>query len=178
MQIIQNNQIVEITKVKCNDYNPKPDFNSTEELKAVFEKIKKSLELHGQIDPILVRELDDGTFEIINGFHRWSAANELGADKIEIKNLGKISRNDAIKKALSTEDIKVEIDEIEKAKLIKELVTEDDTLGLPYTDEEITNFVDLLEFDFDQFENEDNPTDIGGGSKEATCPKCGHKFTV
>lgn len=68
-KIIENNQIVDIDLVIPNNYNPKPDYNSTEELQLEFQKIKDSVEYHGQMDPLIVREVN-GKYELINGYHR------------------------------------------------------------------------------------------------------------
>lgn len=155
-KIIQNNSIIDIDKVKPNDYNPKPDYTQSEELKIEFEKIKNSLKYHGQIDPILVRESDKkGEYEIINGYHRWLAMKELGFKQIEIKNLGKIDRIEAIKKALSTEELRIPLDVIEVAELVKKVKESEEGLkGLPYLEKEITEKIDLLDFDWKSFERE------------------------
>jgi len=151
-KIIQNNLVVDIDKVKPNNYNPKPDFKESEELKIEFNRIKNSLYHHGQLDPIQVRELKDGKYEIVNGYHRWLAMKELGMKKVEIKNLGKISRKEAIKIALSLEETKIPLDVLEVAELVKNLKKIGE--GLPYSMEEIQNKISLLEFDFDKFKEE------------------------
>ena len=69
MEIFQNNKVVDIELLIPNNYNPKPDYMATEELQLEFSKIKDSLEYHGQIDPVIVREMN-GKYEIINGYHR------------------------------------------------------------------------------------------------------------
>ena len=155
MKIIENNRKVPIGEVRANKYNPKPDYSTSEELKAEFERIKTSLRIHGQIDPILVRTEKKVTgWEIVNGFHRWMAMKDLGFTEIEIKDLGEISRADAIKKALSTEEPRIPLDVIEVAKLIKEIKESEEGLeGLPYLEKEITEKLALLEFDFNQFGN-------------------------
>jgi len=158
-KIIENNQLVDINQLKANDYNPKPDYKETEELQLEFGKIKNSLEYHGQINPILVRELGNGIFEIVNGFHRWKAMQELGFEKVEVKNLGKITREEAIKKALATEELRIPLDMIEVAKLVKGLKELGVGLeGLPYSMEEIDNKIDLLGFNWDEF-NQDKIED-------------------
>lgn len=154
-RITQNNLIIDIDKIQPNDYNPKPDFNESEELKLEFDKLKRSLEHHGQIDPLLVREIGKDKYELVNGYHRWLAMKELGWKKAEIKNLGKISRIDAIKKALSTEEIRIPLDIIEVAELVKNIRESEEGLeGLPYTAEEIQEKIDLLEFDWESFKRE------------------------
>jgi len=154
MKIIENNKKVKIDQVQPNTYNPKPDFNSTDELKVEFGKIKESLRIHGQIDPVLVREIETDKYELINGYHRWMAMKELKFTEVEIKNLGIMSKEDAIKKALSTEELRVPLDVIEVAKLIKQVADSEAGLeGLPYLQEEIEKKIALLEFDWDNFQD-------------------------
>lgn len=47
-----------------------------------MESLKASIERDGFCAPILVRPLDNGTYEVISGNHRFMAASELGYDKI------------------------------------------------------------------------------------------------
>jgi uncharacterized ParB-like nuclease family protein len=159
MEINTNNMVVNINMVQPNDYNPKVDYKEDEENAKEFEKIKESIKIAGQIQPVIVRELDDGKYEIINGYHRWSAMKELGSEEIEIKNLGKIDFDIAISRALLTEDTKVPVDAIELANLMKELVTDEKPIEywqelLPYTGEVIKSKIDLLDFDFTQYDEE------------------------
>ena len=109
--------------------------------------------------------MNDGNFEIINGFHRFEAMKELGSTEIEIKNLGKMDFDKAVSYALSTEDTKVPIDNIELAELMKKIVTPEKPLDywaslLPYDSELIKSKIDLLEFDFEQYQEEGQGMDL------------------
>ena len=151
-RIIENNQIVDLDKIQPNDYNPKPDFRESEELKIEFEKLKSALKYHGQIDPLIVREIGEEKYELINGYHRWLAMKELGWKRAEIKNLGKISKEEAIKKALTLEEIRIPLDVIEVAELLKNLKEAEVELeGLPYLEQEIRERIELLDFDWSDF---------------------------
>jgi len=150
MRIIENNQIVELAKIRPNDYNPKPDIKEEkDDLFALeeFNRLKKSFELNGQDQPLIVREVDD-YFEIIDGEHRYYAMQELGFTHAEVKNLGKISRQDAISRLLSHE-IKFEIDPVLEAKLLTEWMEAGwPTDKLLYTAEEIEQKMQLIKFDW------------------------------
>ena len=153
--IIEGNLVINIDKVKPNDYNPKQDFREDVELSREYEKIKDSLKYYGQIDAIKVRELDDGSYEIVNGYHRWTAMKELGFDKVEIKNYGKVTREEAIKMAVVTEDTRIPLDTLEVAELLKVLKEIGDSMaGLPYTMEEMDKKIALLTFDWGDLERE------------------------
>jgi len=169
MKINTNNLKVDINLVHPNKYNPKLNFEENEHNAIEYQKIKDSLEKFGQVDPVIVRTLDEGEYkgeyEIINGFHRHRAMKELGSQEIEIKDLGVIDFDTAVAIALQTEDTKIPIDNIELAGLMKELVTEDKDTDywaklLPYNAEIIQSKIDLIDFDFEQFNNEQEE---GGG---------------
>lgn len=73
---------------------PNP-WNSNKVGRAAFEKLKQSLTKHGAFKPIVVRELADGTLEILGGYHRNEAVKELGWEEVPVLNLGKVSEDRA-----------------------------------------------------------------------------------
>lgn len=156
-----DNSVVDITKVKPNEYNPKLSVDEDEHNHYEFEKIKESLQKVGQIQPVLVRELADGTYEIINGYHRHRAMTELGFSQIEIKNLGKIDFDTAVSRALLTEETKVPIDNVELSHLLKSIVTPEKPIEywaeiLPYTPNLIQQKIEMVDFDFGAYNNNDD----------------------
>jgi ParB/RepB/Spo0J family partition protein len=147
MKIVENNKVVGIDELSVNDYNPKKDISQTEEpgLKEQFERLKKSLQVGGQDQPILVRELEKG-YEIVDGEHRYYAMKELGFEKVEIKNLGNITRQEAIARLLS-HDLKFEIDPVMEAKLLKEWVEAGwDLTMLAYSEQDVLRKVEILNY--------------------------------
>ena len=65
------------------NYNRQSDF--------VFDKEVRSIQRHGMVDPILVRTLDSGVFEIIDGEHRWKAVKYLKHKTMPVYDVGKMS---------------------------------------------------------------------------------------
>jgi len=154
MKINTNNLKVNIDLLQPNKYNPKLDVDDNEHNSIEFAKIKESLRIAGQIQPVIVRELSNGKYEIINGFHRYKAMKEMESQAIEIKNLGKIDFDTAVAIALQTEDIKIPIDNIELAMLLDKIVDDKKTLEyweglLPYDKEFIESEIGLVNFDFE-----------------------------
>lgn len=152
MKINTNNIVVPINKIKLNNYNPKKDYMDTKEGEKMYDQIKKSIKINGQIGAILVRELDNGNYEIVNGQHRFLVAQELKAKEIEIKNLGKISRENAIKKAIMTNETRIPVDQLELAELLKDLAKNESLQKLadelPYSFDQIKEKIDLLSFNW------------------------------
>lgn len=54
-------------------------------------KLEQSVKRFGMFKPVVVRQLEDGTLEIIGGEHRWEAAKSLGLKEIPVVNLGQTS---------------------------------------------------------------------------------------
>ena len=133
-----NIKIVEIDKVKPNSWNPKLE-NTPE-----YQKIVESIEVNGFKQPIIVREIDDG-YEICDGVQRWTAAKQLGFDKIYIYNLGNIPEEKAKSITIWMEQ-QVPFNEIELAPIVAEL--SDLKIQMPYSDDEVEDFVNMLNFDF------------------------------
>lgn len=89
-------------------------------------KLRNSLQQNGHIKPILVRELDDGTLEIVGGEHRVDVSIDLGMDSVPVLNLGRISDEQA-KKALLIDNSRYGEDEATMlAALLEDIGTADD----------------------------------------------------
>lgn len=120
---------VPIEEVKTNDWNPK--LKRSEE----YLKVKESVELNGQVQPIIVRETGEEPikYEILDGEQRFTALKELGEEKVWILNLGKVADEEARASTIWLEQA-VPFDDTMLGELLIELK---DKVELPYTDEEI-----------------------------------------
>ena len=72
-------KLLPIQKVEPNRNQPRQDFDE-EELAALAE----SLAEHGIIQPLTVRELDSGYYQIIAGERRWRAARMAGLTEVPV----------------------------------------------------------------------------------------------
>ena len=138
--------IVPIDSVKTNGWNPKD--KETKE----YKQVVRSLELYGFRQPILVRESDDGKYEILDGEQRFTAAKELAYTDVPVYNLGKISDTEA-KAATIWMEVQVPFNEIDLSHLVVEL--DEASVALPYTEAEIADFRHMSEFSFDNFDDDD-----------------------
>ena len=132
---------IPIEKLIKADWNYKMD---NDELK---EKLKKNIMRNGQIENIIVRELDTGYFEIVNGNHRFDALSELEFKKIVAYNLGEISLPHAQRIAVETNETRFATDNDKLSALLKEINLEFDIDDLrdtiPFDTEELSNLLDL-----------------------------------
>lgn len=120
---------VNVEEIRANDWNPK--LKRSEE----YLKVKESVELNGQVQPIIVRETgeEEVKYEILDGEQRFTALRELGEEKIWILNLGKVADEEAKASTIWLEQA-VPFDDVMLGELLVELQHK---VELPYSDEEI-----------------------------------------
>lgn len=152
-----NIQKVKLDSVQPNNYNPK--LKDTPE----YQKVVASIVRNGLKMPIFVRETEDGLV-IVDGEQRWTAAKELGYDEIYVYNLGNISEEEA--KALTIWfEVQVPFDDVQLAPIIVELNAID--IELPFSDEQILDYIALADFDFTP--KEENTIETSGDSDDGLC---------
>lgn len=140
-----------IEDIEPNGYNPKE--KDTPEYRNVVESIR----INGLKQPIFVREVEgNDKYVIVDGEQRYTAAKELGYNEIYIYNLGKISEEEA-KSLTIWFEVQVPFTEVDLAPLVVELNALD--FQLPYTDQQIEDFKNLVSFDFNEPYEEKEPED-------------------
>jgi ParB-like chromosome segregation protein Spo0J len=109
-----------------------------------MDKLKASLQNNGFFKPVLYRELEDGTKEIIGGEHRVQAAQELGM-QVPTMSLGKIGDAQAKKFTLMDNDGYGENDSNLLARVLKDLEAGGvDIVGeMTYDQEELSSLLDM-----------------------------------
>jgi len=135
------------------------------------KKLETSIDRLGNFKPILVRELSDGTLEIIGGANRRDAEIKRGTQKVPIINLGRIDDTKAKEMGLVDNERYGEDDADLLQKLINELGTMDElSTFLPYAEDEFDSFwskdsIDLDALDLD--EDDELPTESPQPSSSA-----------
>ena len=71
------NDAIPINKIKANPNQPRKDFNDSK-----MEELVSSIREKGILQPIAVRELKDGNYEIIAGERRYRASKSVGLKSI------------------------------------------------------------------------------------------------
>jgi len=67
----------------------KADWNYKKEHETTKEKLKENIKRNGQIENIIVRRLDSGFYEVVNGNHRFDAIKDLEIETAICYDLGK-----------------------------------------------------------------------------------------
>lgn len=136
-----NEIILDIDSLAPNPWNP------NEESDFMQEKLGASLEKFGQVAEVLVRELPDGRYEIIDGEHRWKEMKAAGAEKILVNNLGKVTDSDAKLLTMAANELHGNRNPVKLAKILRDLEKEDDwkeiAAIMPYNEIEMSNLLDI-----------------------------------
>lgn len=179
-KIIGKDLIVDIKKVEANDWNPKEKLEDNPENKERYEEILQEVDDKGLFEAITVRELGKDRYQILDGYHRWRACNELEFDTIRINNLGEIKDDLAKAITLIKEQKKVPISELLVADLVGEMSKGTGDLVelarlLGYSEETLEDYIKMYEFDWNQYEKKDEDAEKED-PKLIKCPECGHQF--
>lgn len=161
------------------------DWNYKEDDEEKAENLRNNIKRIGQVENILIRELDTGFLEVINGNHRLPVFKELKINKPVCFNFGKISLAAAQRIAVETNETKFDSNANSLAAIIKEISAEFEieelSTTMPYTQDELSSMIKLHDFDWDQYsdDGEDEEDEEDENEEEdhiITCPECGHKF--
>lgn len=148
----KNNGLVNFISLPI-DKMVKADWNYKTEHKELSEKLVSNIKRNGQIENLLVRELETGFYEVVNGNHRYDALKALGFEEAIVYNLGKITLAHAQRVAIETNETKFGTDVMKLSDLIGEIsqaYDRDDLLAtMPYSAKELDNMLDLVNYDFE-----------------------------
>lgn len=128
----------------------------------LLAKLKNNIKKNGQIENIIVREIDDGMYEVVNGNHRLYALRDLLFKVVVCYNLGKITDAEAKRIAIETNETKFLADKVKLADILN-LLSNNYSLNdlnetLPYKKEDIEDLTNLLKWNWDK--NELSPSDF------------------
>lgn len=140
-------KLVNISSMQPNKDQPRNKFNQKE-----IQELADSMKSNGILQPLLVRKLNDGKFEIVAGERRWRAAQIAGLHELPviIKN---VTDEEVMQLALIENIQRANLNPVEEAKAFKKLLSsnnsnyEDLTKLVGKSRSHISNMVRLLELD-------------------------------
>lgn len=151
---------------------------TVEEMRSVIESIRR----FGRIYPVIVRQLSEDSYEVIDGEHRWIAHRELGLEKIRIKNLGYVPDEIAQELTLILNETRGEPDVQKLSRLVNELVEkegpEEVMKRLPYNPFQLRDLLQVGSMNLEKLDTEwrDRFPTRGVVSIRARMEKCEHEW--
>lgn len=153
---------IPIDKLVKADWNYK---KSSVDERYLMECLQKNIERNGQIENLIVRELENDTYEVVNGNHRFDVMKNLGLTEAYCFNLGNISLAAAKRVAVETNETKFSADSLKLSSILCDITSEfefDDVLAtLPYNEEELNRQLRAATFSFDNFETNSQEDYVG-----------------
>lgn len=138
-------------------------------------KIDESIKRLGMFKPIVVRELDDGSLEILGGAHRRDSAIRLKMPTVPVLNLGKVDDKTAKEIGLVDNGRYGEDDTLQLAELLDSLGSPEELAKfMPYTDADFASIFSSVNIALDELELPDDD----GSAPSAPAPKLAQTCVV
>jgi ParB family chromosome partitioning protein len=117
-------------QIRASRFQPRADFNET-----ALEELKASIKRSGVVEPVIVRPLGGGAYELVAGERRWRATQALGLGEIPAV-IKQLSDREALELSLVENVQRENLNPLEEAKGYARLLEE-----FGYTQEEIASAV-------------------------------------
>jgi ParB family transcriptional regulator, chromosome partitioning protein len=109
---------IDIERILPNSHQPRKNFDEDS-----LNELAESIRAHGVVQPIVVRPLDDGFFQLIAGERRWRASQRAGLSKIPAV-IRESGEHAALEIALIENLQREDLNPIEEAEAYERLVVE------------------------------------------------------
>lgn len=126
-------EFLPLTAIALPKEQPRRYFNEQK-----MEQLKLSIQEHGILEPLLVRPLSKGQYELVAGERRYRAAKEISLEKVPVV-IRELDDNKAIQVALIENLQREDLNPIEETEAILELLT----LELQQPKDEIISLLNL-----------------------------------
>ena len=109
---------IDIDRILPNSHQPRKNFDE-----ASLNELADSIREHGVVQPIVVRALEDGFFQLVAGERRWRAAQRAGLLRIPAV-IREASEHASLEIALIENLQREDLNPIEEAQAYERLITE------------------------------------------------------
>jgi ParB family transcriptional regulator, chromosome partitioning protein len=112
---------LDVTKIEPNPDQPRAKFDAT-----ALDALAGSISSVGLLQPLIVRPLDDGRYELVAGERRWRAAQKAGIDRVPAV-IRSSPEDERLQAALIENMVREDLNPVEEARACAALV---DDLGI------------------------------------------------
>ncbi len=110
---------VDVGRIRPNPFQPRTHFDPEG-----LEELTRSIRNHGILQPIALREVDEGQYELIAGERRWRAAQAAGLEQIPATVRRDLSDHDMLELALVENLQRIDLHPIERAEGFRRMMVE------------------------------------------------------
>lgn len=114
-------KLISVAQIVPGKFQPRHIFDTKS-----IEELAQSIEEHGVLQPLLVRELGDGSYEIIAGERRWRAAQKAQLHQVPVIIRNDVEDKTALEWGLIENLQREDLNPIDEARALKQLI---DTFG-------------------------------------------------
>jgi hypothetical protein len=155
----------------------KADWNYKTENYEKSKKLSRNIKKNGQMENLIIRDLQNGKYEIVNGNHRYDSLKANRFKTIFVFNTGVISLEKAKRIAVETNETKFSNDDSKLGEILAsieaEFGREDILLTMPFTEkqmdsmiEESNRMISELSGEIESFNPQEEGQDPGQKSEE------------
>lgn len=145
------------------------------------KKLTENIKRNGVVQNFIVREIEGGFYEIVNGNHRLGAVKAAGITKVMCYNCGIISDTQAKRLAIETNEIRFKSDAEMLSNVVEAILDEfnkdDFDLTSPITSDMLDNFKKQTKFEPPRPITDSPFMELGeekDKAKDFVCPFCNH----
>jgi ParB family transcriptional regulator, chromosome partitioning protein len=109
---------IDIDRILPNSHQPRKNFDET-----TLEELANSIREHGVVQPIVVRPLEDGFFQLIAGERRWRASQRAGLARVPAV-VREAGEHDALELALIENLQREDLNPMEEAHAYERLIVD------------------------------------------------------
>lgn len=116
-------------------------------------KLEESIRRRGMFKPVVVRELEDGSLQILGGEHRAQIAARMGLKQVPVFNLGRIDESAAKEIGILDNARYGADDTLQLAELLESLGSADELASfMPYSDADLTSIFSSVSIALDNLD--------------------------
>ncbi len=121
---MSSHMILEIpmAKLQVSSPNTRKDLQAGQE-DAGIDELAEDIKAKGLINPLTVRPLDDGTYEVVAGQRRFLACKKAGLDAVPCRFMADLTDTDAVVISLTENVQRADMNPTDKAKAFSDLLS-------------------------------------------------------
>jgi len=157
---VSNSKNIKVEMIDPGRLSPNP-WNTNIVSPENMAKLDASIERLGLFKPIVVRELKDGSLEILGGEHRWESAKRLGHQSVPIVNLGSVTDKRAKEIGLVDNGRYGADDTLQLAGLLDDLGLSPEELSsfMPYSESDFASIFSSVNIELDDLDLDDGDSE-------------------